>query len=230
MLKAIAIDDEPIALDVIKTLSAKISFIEWKGFFTDAFKALDVLQQEEVDLLFLDIKMPDISGIDFLKSMPDPPMVIFTTAYTEHAVQSFELDAIDYLLKPFSLSRFLKACNKANEHQELKKNNSNQTPADTSIFIKSGYEQIKVSLSEILYAESNGNYMQFVLADKKILSRLTMSEAEGLLPATLFIRIHRSYIVSKKHINKIEKNNVWINNIELPVGANYANEIMKIVS
>ena len=158
-------------------------------------------------------------------------MVIFTTAYSEHAVQSFELDAIDYLLKPFSISRFLKACNKANEQYELKKNNNNQTPADTSIFIKSGYEQIKVSLSEILYAESNGNYMQFVLADKKILSRLTMSEAEGLVTAaTLFIRIHRSYIVSKNDINKIEKNNVWINNIELPVGANYANEIMKIVS
>ena len=121
MLKAIAIDDEPIALDVIKNLSSKISFIEWKGFFTDAFKALDVLQKEKVDLLFLDIKMPDISGIDFLKSIPDPPMVIFTTAYSEHAVQSFELDAIDYLLKPFSLSRFLKACNKANEQYELKK-------------------------------------------------------------------------------------------------------------
>jgi DNA-binding LytR/AlgR family response regulator len=230
MLKAIAIDDEPIALDVIKNLSSKISFIEWKGFFTDAFKALDVLQKEKVDLLFLDIKMPDISGIDFLKSIPDPPMVIFTTAYSEHAVQSFELDAIDYLLKPFSLSRFLKACNKANEQYELKKKSSDQIPADNSFFIKSGYEQIRVALSDILYAESNGNYMQFVLADKKILSRLTMSEAEALLPASLFIRIHRSYIVSKKHINKIEKNNVWINNTELPVGASYVNEIMKIVN
>ena len=157
-------------------------------------------------------------------------MVIFTTAYSEHAVQSFELDAIDYLLKPFSLSRFLKACNKANEQFELKKKSSDQTPADNSIFIKSGYEQIRVALSDILYAESNGNYMQFVLADKKILSRLTMSEAEALLPASLFIRIHRSYIVSKKHINKIEKNNVWINNTELPVGASYVNEIMKIVN
>lgn len=228
MLKAIAIDDEPIALDVIKNLSSKISFIEWKGFFTDAFKALDVLQKEKIDLIFLDIKMPDISGIDFLRSIPDPPMVIFTTAYSEHAVQSFELDAIDYLLKPFSLSRFLKACNKANEQYELKKISNNQTPSEKSIFIKSGYEQIHVALNDILYAESNGNYMQFVLADKKILSRLTMSETEALLPAGLFIRIHRSYIVSKKQITKIEKNNVWIHNIELPVGANYANEVAKI--
>src|SRR5450755_3139021 len=185
MLKAIAIDDEPIALEVIKNLSAKISFIELADCFTNAFTALDFLQKEKIDLIFLDIKMPDISGIDFLKSILNPPMIIFTTAYSEHAVQSFELDAIDYLLKPFSLSRFLKACNKANEQYELKKKSSDQIPADNSIFIKSGYEQIRVALSDIWYAESNGNYMQFVLADKKILSRLTMSEAEALLPATL---------------------------------------------
>ncbi|MEO8412631.1 MAG: LytTR family DNA-binding domain-containing protein [Ginsengibacter sp.] len=229
MLKAIAIDDEPIALEVIKNLSSKISFIEWKGFFTNAFKALDVLQKEKVDLLFLDIKMPDISGIDFLESIPDPPMVIFTTAYSEHAVQSFELDAIDYLLKPFSLSRFLKACNKANEQYELKKNSSNRAPADRSIFIKSGYEQIRVEMDKILYAESNGNYMQFVLDDNtKILSRLTMTETEGLLPASSFVRIHRSYILAKKYIRKIDRNAVWIHGAELPVGASYADEIARI--
>jgi DNA-binding LytR/AlgR family response regulator len=229
MLKAIAIDDEPIALEVVKNLSAKISFIEWKGFFTDAFKALDVLQKEKIDLIFLDIKMPDISGIDFLKSIPDPPMAIFTTAYGEHALQGFELNTINYLLKPFSLSRLLNACNKANEQYGLKKSGTYETTVDSSVFIKSGYEQIRVALAEILYAESNGNYMQFVLTGKKILSRLTMSETEALLPATFFIRIHRSYIVSKKHINKIEKNNIWINNTELPVGASYVNEIMKII-
>jgi DNA-binding LytR/AlgR family response regulator len=227
MLAAIAIDDEPIALDVIKNLSSKISFIQWKGFFTDAFKALDILQKEKIDLLFLDIKMPDISGIDFLKSIADPPMVIFTTAYSEHAVQSFELDAIDYLLKPFSLSRFLKACNKANEQYQLKNNSSNYA-SPISVFIKSGYGQIRVELDDILYAESNGNYMQFILADKKITSRLTMSEAEALLPAALFIRIHRSYLVSKKHISKIEKNSVWIRQTELPVGTSYVNEVAKM--
>ncbi len=228
MLAAIAIDDEPIALEVIKNLSAKITFIDLKACFTNAFEALDFLRSEKIELIFLDIKMPDISGIDFLRSIPNPPMVIFTTAYSEHAVQSFELDAIDYLLKPFSLSRFLKACNKAHEQYELKnKNNAGLPP--TSVFIKSGYEQIRVELGEILYAESNGNYMQFVLRDKKIMSRLTISEAEALLPAGMFIRIHRSYIVSKKHINKIEKNNVYINDIEIPVGASYTNEVMKIL-
>lgn len=228
MLSAIAIDDEPIALEVIKRLSDKISFIEVKKYFTDAFQAIDYLQKEKTDLIFLDIKMPDISGIEFLKSITRPPMVIFTTAYSEHAVQSFELDAIDYLLKPFSQARFLKACTKAHE-QYLLKNRLPDTPGTRdSIFIKSGYDQIRLILDEILYVESSGNYMQFVLENQKILSRLTMAEAEELLPQTVFIRIHRSYIVSKKQITKIEKNSVWIRQIELPIGAAYVKDILKI--
>jgi len=229
MLAAIAIDDEPIALEVVKSLAEKIPFLSMKGFFTNAFEAADFLHKEKIDLIFLDIKMPDISGIDFLKAIPNPPMVIFTTAYSEHAVQSFELDAIDYLLKPFSLTRFLKACNKAQEQFELKKNNSN-TAEPASVFIKSGYEQLRVELNDILYAESSGNYMQFVLVNKKLTSRLTMSEAEALLPAASFVRIHRSYIVSKKHITKIERDSVWIQETELPVGASYSNEVLKIIS
>ncbi|HLX92503.1 MAG TPA: LytTR family DNA-binding domain-containing protein [Puia sp.] len=228
MLKAIAIDDEPIALEVIKNLSAKISFIEIKMSFTDAFEALDYLQKEKIDLIFLDIKMPDISGIDFLKSISGAPMVIFTTAYSEHAVQSFELDAIDYLLKPFSQARFLKACNKAYEQYKLKNNLNENTSLPESIFIKSGYDQIRIMLDDVLYVESSGNYMQFVLKDQKILSRLTMNEVEGLLPASLFVRIHRSFIVSKKQITKIEANSVWIKRFELPVGSAYAKEIRKI--
>lgn len=227
MLKAIAIDDEPIALEVIKSLSAKISFVDVAAFFTNAFDAIAYLQHEKIDLIFLDIKMPDISGIDFLKSIANPPMVIFTTAYSEHAVQSFELDAIDYLLKPFSQSRFLKACNKAFEQFELKKNINVSSPA--YVFIKSGYEQIRVELEDILYAESNGNYIQFVLQKSKLLSRLTMAETEALLPALDFIRIHRSYIVAKKYISKIERSSVWLQETELPVGASYANEITKLI-
>jgi DNA-binding LytR/AlgR family response regulator len=226
MLKAIAIDDEPIALDVIKNLSSKISFIEWKGFFTDAFKALDVLQKERIDLLFLDIKMTDISGIDFLKSIPAPPMVIFTTAYSEHAVQSFELDVIDYLLKPFSQSRFLKACNKAFKQFELRNNNSSPSPG--YVFIKCGYEQIRVELDDILYAESNGNYMQFVTGKEKLLSRLNMAETEILLPSNDFIRIHRSFIVAKKQVSKLDRKSVWIQQTEIPIGTNYAEAVEKI--
>jgi DNA-binding LytR/AlgR family response regulator len=228
MLNAIAIDDEPVALEVIKRLSAKISFIEVKRFFSDAFEAIDYLQKEKIDLLFLDIKMPDISGIDFLKSITNPPMVIFTTAYSEHAVQSFELDAIDYLLKPFSQSRFLKACTKAYEQSKLKNNPADLSAVRDSLFIKSGFDQIRVAFDDILYVESNGNYMQFVLSNQKILSRLTMSETEALMPSSGFVRIHRSYIISKKQVTRIEKNSVWIKQIEIPVGAAYAGEIQKI--
>jgi len=230
MLTAVAIDDEPMALEVIRNLSAKIPFLELKACYTNAYEAMGYLRTERTDLLFLDIKMPDISGIEFLGSLTDPPMVIFTTAYSEHAVQSFELDAIDYLLKPFSPSRFLKACNKAHELHILKKagTGTTDTAAPAHIFIKSGYGLIRIELKDILYVESLGNYMQFVLPEEKILSRLTMNEVEELLPAAGFVRIHRSYIVSSAKVHRIEKSSVWIKGKELPVGAGYAGKIEKI--
>ncbi len=222
ILRTIAIDDEPMALEVIKNLSSKIQFIELLEVFTDAFKALDYLQREKTDLIFLDIKMPDISGLDLLRSLSRPPMVIFTTAYGEHAIESFELDLIDYLLKPFSHARFLKACNKAAEQFRLKN-------GEVPFFIKSGTENIRVEPDEILYVESQGNYMQFVLSDKKIISRLTMSEVEVLLPAAKFVRIHRSFIAAKKHITKVDKSSVWVRGTELPIGMGFAHEIEKLI-
>lgn len=227
MLKAIAIDDEPLALEVIKKLSEKVIFMELKACFTNSFQAMEFLQNEKVDLIFLDIKMPTISGIEFLKSVLNPPMVIFTTAYSEYAVQSFELDAIDYLLKPFSLPRFLKACNKAYEQLKLKSGIAPELPRH--IFIKSGYEKIRIGLDDILYAENVGNYVQFIVKDKSILSRLTMTEAETLLPNADFIRIHRSYIVGRRHITKVDKRSAWIKDIELPIGQVYSKEVEKII-
>ncbi len=227
MLTAVAIDDEPVALDVIKSLASKINFINIAAYFTDAFDAFQYLQQHTVDLIFLDIKMPDISGIDFLKSLSHPPMVIFTTAYSEHAVQSFELDATDYLLKPFSQARFLKACNKAYKQFSLK-NKNNATPA-SHVYIKTGTEQIRVELDDILYAESKGNYMQFVLLQTKIISRLTMNETEALLPTMLFVRIHRSYVVAKKYISKMNKTSIWIRDVELPIGSGFINNVQKLI-
>jgi DNA-binding LytR/AlgR family response regulator len=227
MLKAIAIDDEPIALDVVKALAGKVGFLDLVGVYTDAYEAMKRLQQEKIDLLFLDIKMPDISGIELLRSIPSPPMVIFTTAYSEHAVQSFELDAIDYLLKPFSQSRFLKACNKAFELYQLKHGAAPAAPPG-HLFIKSGYGQVRVRLDDILYLQSTGNYMQFVLRDEKVLSRLTMSEAEALLPPPAFVRIHRSYLVASGKVERIERDTVWVAGRELPIGAGYAGEIGKI--
>lgn len=225
MLKAFVIDDEPIAVDVVKTLAAKVPFIELTGCYTNAFEAMEPLRREKPDLLFLDIRMPDISGIDFLKALPDPPLVIMTTAYSEHAVQSFELDVIDYLLKPFSQARFLKACNKAMEQHALRAKGPMASPA--SLFIKSGYEQVKIALDELLYVESSGNYVRFVSKGQVLLSRMTMAEVAELLPIS-FIRIHRSYFVARTHVTKADKNNVWVGNTGLPVGPGYTQEVERI--
>jgi DNA-binding LytR/AlgR family response regulator len=225
MMKAIAIDDEPIALEIIKALAAKIGFLQIAGVYTDAFEAMERLRQDRIDLVFLDIKMPDISGIEFIRSIPSPPMVIFTTAYSEHAVQSFELDAIDYLLKPFSQARFLKACNKAYSLYELKRGT---TAGPDAVFIKVGYGQVRIRLSDILYVQSTGNYMQFVLPEEKLLSRLTMAEAEALLPSPAFVRIHRSYVVASGKVHRVERDSLWIGDRELPIGAGYVQEIGKI--
>ena len=228
-LTAIAIDDEPVALSVIRAHAAKVPFLEIRGYYTNAFEAMEHLQREKIDLLFLDIKMPDISGMDFLISLPEPPMVVFTTAYSEHAVQSFELDAVDYLLKPFSFARFLKACNKAENLLQLKQKSASATTDITYIFVKSGYEQYKILLDEVLYLESAGNYVTFILKDKKLLSRVTMQEALALLPASQFTRIHRSFIVANNKVDKIDRNAVYIGNEMIGIGSAYADAISKIL-
>jgi two-component system, LytTR family, response regulator len=220
-MKAIAIDDEPIALEIIKAHAAKVPFLELKAEFTDAFKALEYLQREPVDLIFLDIKMPDISGIEFFNSLTKKPLVIFTTAYSEHAVTSFELDAVDYLLKPFSLARFIKGCNKAYELYNFR----NSAEVSDHIFIKTGYEQQKVLFDEILYVEATGNYVSFVLKDKTILSRSTFVEATSLLPADKFVRVHRSYIVAVNKINKVERHQVTLGKTVIPVSDAYSQNL-----
>ncbi|SFC02186.1 DNA-binding response regulator, LytR/AlgR family [Parapedobacter composti] len=221
MITAIAIDDEPIALDVVANHAAKVPFLELKATFTNAFEAMDYLRQHPVDLLFLDIKMPDISGIEFFRSLSKKPLVIFTTAYSEHAVAGFELDAVDYLLKPFSLARFLKACNKAQEWLQLR---SSETKPQY-VFIKTGYEQVKVVFDDIDYLEATGNYVNFVLGHRHILSRMTITECETLLPAERFARIHRSFIVSIAKIEKMERHQLTVNGSFLPIGASYADTL-----
>lgn len=221
-MKAIAIDDEPIALEIIKSLASKVPFLDLKATFTDAFKALEYLQKEPVDLLFLDIKMPDISGIDLFNSLSKKPMVIFTTAYSEHAVAGFELDAVDYLLKPFSLARFLKSCNKAFELYNFR--NATETP--DHLYIKTGYEQVKVMYDEICYVEATGNYVTFVLKDKNILSRSTFIEAINLLPQEKFVRVHRSYVVAVNKIDKVERNQVTVNKAAIPVSEAYNDNLI----
>jgi len=212
-MKAIAIDDEPVALDVVRNHSSKVPFLNLVETFTDAFKALDYLHKEPVDLIFLDIKMPDISGIDFLNSLSKKPLVIFTTAYSEHAVTSFELDAVDYLLKPFSLARFLKGCNKA--HELFKSRNATEAPE--YIFVKTGFEQLRVLFNDILFVEASGNYVSFVLEDKRVLSRATFSETIEYLPDDRFVRIHRSFLINIMKVDKIERHQITIKENKLPV-------------
>jgi DNA-binding LytR/AlgR family response regulator len=180
---------------------------------------MDFLQREQVDLIFLDIKMPDISGIEFFNSLNKKPLLIFTTAYSEHAAASFEMDAVDYLLKPFALTRFIKGCNKANELFQARYG----TGADDHLYVKTGYEQIKVLFDDILYLEAAGNYVTFVLkGNSRILSRSTFAEAAAMLPADRFIRVHRSFIVSIAQIEKVERQQVTINKVIIPVSEAYS--------
>ena len=219
MLKTIALDDEPVALQIIQQHCRNIPFVQLEAVFTNPNEAVSRLREGNTDLLFLDIQMPDISGLELLQGLPQRPLTIFTTAYSEHAVQGFELDAIDYLLKPFSAERFLKACQKAKELFDLR---STASSAEKFIFIKTGTEQVRIAMEDILFVQSAGNYVSFMLKDGKLLSRLTMAETEALLPAPDFIRIHRSYIISRRHINRFEKSKVYCNEFTIPVAPGYA--------
>lgn len=220
MLTAIAIDDESMALEVVKSHASKVPFLSLKAVFTNPIKGLEYLQQNPVDVLFLDIKMPDISGLEIAGLIPKDTMVIFTTAYSEHAVKSFELDALDYLLKPFSLSRFLKACQKAKDLKSLKNGNKD------SIFIKSGTEQIRVNLEDLLYCEASGNYVTFQISGDKILSRMTFSELEQLLPSS-FIKTHRSFIINSTKVTKIEKHQVELGHAKVPISNTYYDSLLE---
>ncbi len=226
-MTAIAIDDEPIALDVVSSLAAKVPFLDLQATFTNAFDALDYLRQHSVDLLFLDIKMPDISGIEFFRSLSRKPLVIFTTGYSEHAVTGFELDAVDYLLKPFSLVRFLKACNKAQEWLQLPRANGTKPGY---LFVKTGYDQVRVNFEDIDYLEATGNYVNFVLGDRHVLSRMTITECEELLPVDRFVRIHRSFITAINKVKKIERHQLIVSDSVLPIGSSYITSIKQLVA
>jgi two-component system LytT family response regulator len=219
---AIAIDDEPIALDIVKSHASKLPILTLAATFTNAFEAMHYLQQHQVDLIFLDIKMPDINGIDFIHALSNSPMVIFTTAYSEHAVKSFELDAIDYLLKPFSLPRFIKACNKANELYTLRLRAAGDQPQEF-LFIKDSYEQIKVRLEDILFIEAAGNYTRIQLQDQRMLStRITINEMLNLLPIKKFVRTHRAFIIALNKVDKYDRSQIWLGSHVIPVGNTYS--------
>jgi two-component system, LytTR family, response regulator len=206
------VDDEPFALDLIVGYITRTPFLELSGSFSNPFKALSFLRDQPECLVFLDINMPELSGIQLLKSLPVKPMVVFTTAYPEFGAESYEYDAIDYLLKPVKYERFLKAANKA---MELVSDRPDY------VLIKSGTQVNKVRTNDILYVEGAGNYMTFFTKEKKIMTLLSMTEVLELLPSSKFVRIHKSYVVNSDCIDVIEKHRVLINKQSIPIGVTY---------
>ncbi|MBA4302126.1 MAG: DNA-binding response regulator [Cyclobacterium sp.] len=223
MISAIAIDDESYALEVVKSHASKVPFLELKATFTNPVQGLEYLKNESIQLVFLDINMPDISGVDLAVLLPKETVVIFTTAYSDYAVKGFELDALDYLLKPFNLSRFLKACQKAQEWIELQPKNE-----PSFLFVKTSDGQIRVDFSDLLYCEAQGNYVTFQLLDQKIMSRMTLSETEKLLLVS-FIRTHRSFLVNKNQITKVEKHQLHLNGFVVPISSSYIDQVLELL-
>jgi len=220
VITCIAVDDEPMALDVIERYCTKSGLVELKAVFREPVKAIEYLNREKTDLVFLDINMPDISGMQLVQTLSPRPMVIFTTAYSHYAVESYNLNALDYLLKPITFERFLAAVNKAVTALPAK----SSVPAsddDTTIFIKSGPQTYQVKLKGILYLEKDGNYITVHLKDRNILIRENMGDVFDLVPTADFIRVHKSYVVAIKHITMIEVHQLTINNEKIPVGSTF---------
>lgn len=215
MIQAIAIDDESMALEVIKAHASKVPFLDLNATFTNAVEGLEYLKSNSVELVFLDINMPDISGVELAALLPKETQVIFTTAYSDYAVQGFELDALDYLLKPFNLVRFLKACQKAQEWLELQ-----PTKEPQCIYVKTAEGQLKVHFNELMCCEATGNYVTFHLRNEKIMSRLTLAEIEKSLPS-FFLRTHRSYIVNMNLVEKAERHQLLVDKHSFPVSSTY---------
>jgi DNA-binding LytR/AlgR family response regulator len=219
MITCIAIDDEPKALEVIERYCNKTSLVDLKATFREPVKAIEFLNHEKIDLIFLDINMPDISGMQLMQTLSPRPMVIFTTAYSHYAVESYDLNALDYLLKPITFERFLAAINKAAAKLSSKNGLSNED--EPTVFIKSGPQTYQVKVGDILYLEKDGNYITIHLKDRNILIRENMGDIFDLVPATDFLRVHKSFVVSIKHISMIEIHQLVINGEKIPIGSTY---------
>ena len=227
-LSCIIVDDEPVARKILHEFVDQVPFMDLHGKFENAMKAEAFLKNNVVDLIFLDIEMPKVSGLQFLQRMHIESMVILTTAFPQYALEGYELDIIDYLLKPFALSRFLKAVQKAKDYYQMKNRTAGALPS-SYIFIKSEKRIEKIELNDILYAESVGNYVSVYTENKKIVAYLTMKSLESQLPADDFIKIHQSYLVNYSKIEAIEGNEIKIGCKSLPMSRNYRDTVMKIV-
>jgi DNA-binding LytR/AlgR family response regulator len=227
-VNCLIVDDEPIARQIIASYCSHLPELKVVAGCGSVFEAKPFLQNQQIDILFLDINMPVLDGVSFLRTLKNPPQVIFTTAYKEYAVDAFELSACDYLLKPFSLDRFLIAIDKA-----LAMCNKNTVAVLESqqgknfIFIKADGKIYKLFFNDLLYTEANGNYTKFVCTDQQLISAMTFTSAEELLPKSIYVRIHRSFIINKSKIGHIEGNIVHIDGKDIPIGSNYRADFLK---
>jgi len=224
-LRCIAVDDEPLALDLLEDNIRQVPFLEMVAKCADAFEAIKVLQETTIDLIFLDIQMPGLTGLQFIQSLAHKPMIILITAYEKYALEGFELDVTDYLVKPVSLPRFIKACNKARELHQLKHQQLTAAPGTTPefFFVNSDYSLLKINVADIIWIEALKDYIRIHLTGtaKPVVTRMPLKQVEEQLPPARFIRIHKSYIIAVAHITAIRKNSVFIGTMELPVGDNY---------
>jgi DNA-binding LytR/AlgR family response regulator len=229
-VKTIVVEDEPLAREGLLTYITQVDYLSVKKVCEDALEANQILASEKIDLMFLDIQMPRITGIDFLKSLKNPPLVILTTAYPNFALQGYELDVIDYLVKPFPFDRFLKATNKAREFFELKAKPAGTEPAAQDyFFVKCDYRYEKIRFTDVLFVEGMENYVVIHTVARKFVTLLRMKTLEETLPASDFMRIHKSYIVSVQAISSIDGNEVVVSGKRLPISREKKNEILERV-
>jgi len=227
MINCIAIDDEPLALQLIQQYCEKIPFVQLQMIFTNPDEAKEYLQQNTIDLLFLDIQMPDINGVQFYKGLTIKPLVIFTTAFKDYAVDGFNVDAIDYLLKPFEFNRFLKAAYKAKEYLEFL---SSQELQMNSLYIKVNYEMMKINLKDIDLIEALDDYIKIHIKPSPVLTLMTLKTMQEKLSPKEFARVHRSYIVPLAKVEKFSKNKLIVAGKEIPIGSSYADVYDRLLS
>lgn len=227
MINCLIIDDEPFARNLLEDFIAKVPYLELKGSFASGLNALDLLKKDSIDLIFLDIQMPDINGIALLKSLHNSPKVIFTTAYAEFALDGFELNALDYLLKPFDFPRFLSAVEKYTS-TSFKNNSTLHSETNVQyIFVKDGSSIVKIALSDIQCIKGLKDYVQIITSSKKLLSLQSLKQLSLNLPEHSFSRVHNSYIVGLHHIDSINRNHIRIDEKTIPIGATYKKSFME---
>ncbi|MDD2303398.1 MAG: response regulator transcription factor [Prolixibacteraceae bacterium] len=233
--KCLIVDDEPLARELIRGHAQKLENFEVVAECSDAMKALNVLREKQVDLIFMDIQLPQITGIEFLKTLKHAPKVIITTAYREYALEGFELDVVDYLLKPITFERFLKSVNKyyqmnQEDIQVVPGNSADKSVDEAFIYVKENKKVVKVYLSEIKYIEGLSEYVQVYTDKRKIITKTSMSQMEEKLPSENFLRIHKSFIISVNKIEAFTANTIEVQGKELPIGRSFKNAVLNMLN